>query len=79
MFRSLLVKGRAMYAKIGDRLVVHSAHVDEPDRDAEILEVQSADGSPPYLVRWSDNGHTALIFPGADAHVEHFGSAPPAE
>ena len=41
-------------------------------RDAEILEVRHEDGSPPYLVRWSDNGHEALVFPGSDAFVEHF-------
>jgi hypothetical protein len=60
-----------MYAEKGDRLVVHSKHVDEPVRDAVILEVHHADGSPPYLVRWSDTGHEALVFPGADAVVDH--------
>jgi len=61
-----------MYAQVGDRLVVKSQHVDGPDRDAEILEVHHEDGSPPYLVRWSDTGHEALIFPGPDAVVQHF-------
>jgi hypothetical protein len=64
-----------MYAHVGDRLVVKSQHVDGPDRDGEVLEVQHPDGSPPYLVRWSDNGHEALIFPGPDAFVEHFGES----
>ena len=61
-----------MFAKAGDRLVIHGHHVGEPDRDAEILEVRHADGSPPYVVRWSDSGHEALVFPGPDAYVEHF-------
>jgi hypothetical protein len=56
-----------------DRLVIRSAHVDEAVRDGEILEVHGEDGAPPYLVRWSDNGHESLIFPGPDASVEHFG------
>jgi hypothetical protein len=62
-----------MYAQVGDRLVVRSTHVDGPARDGEILAVKHADGSPPYVVRWSDDGHEALVFPGADAYVEHFG------
>ncbi len=46
-----------MYAAVGDRLVVPSHHVSGPVREAEILEVRHADGSPPYVVRWSDTGH----------------------
>jgi len=60
-----------MYAERGDRLVVRS-HAGLPGRDAEILEVVHPDGSPPYRVRWSDNGHEALVFPGSDAYVQHF-------
>jgi hypothetical protein len=26
------------------------------------------------VVEWSDNGHRALLFPGPDAHVQHFGA-----
>jgi Domain of unknown function (DUF1918) len=69
---SVLVKGAVMHAAKGDRLIVHSQHVDGPVRDAEILEVRGADGAPPFLVRWSDSGHESLFFPGADATVEHF-------
>jgi len=61
-----------MFAAVGDRLIVKSHYVDGPTRDAEILEVRNADGSPPYVVRWSDDGHEALVFPGPDALVEHF-------
>jgi hypothetical protein len=61
-----------MQASVGDRLVVHSTHVDGPVRDGEILEVHGPEGMPPYVVRWSDDGHTTLVFPGADATVEHF-------
>lgn len=61
-----------MFAEVGDRLIVHSRHVGGPVRDAEILEVRGPDGSPPYLVLWSDSGHEGLFFPGADAEVQHF-------
>ena len=42
------------------------------DRDAEILEVRGENGGPPYLVRWDDDGHEGLFFPGSDATVQHF-------
>jgi hypothetical protein len=61
-----------VFARSGDRLVVRSLHVGGPVRDGEILEVRHDDGSPPYVVRWSDTGHQALVFPGPDAFVEHF-------
>jgi uncharacterized protein DUF1918 len=65
-----------MNATVGDRLIVHSTHVDGPVRDGEILEVHGEHGEPPYVVRWSDNGHEALIFPGPDASVHHFTRVP---
>jgi len=61
-----------MRAAPGDRLVIKGHHVGEPDRDAEILEVRGENGDPPYFVRWSDDGHEGLFFPGSDAEVEHF-------
>lgn len=61
-----------MFAAVGDRLVVHSVHVGGPVRDGEIVEVRHADGSPPYVVRWSDTGHEGLVFPGPDAVIHHF-------
>jgi len=61
-----------MYATVGDRLIITGTHVDEPSRDGEILEVRGDNGTPPYLVRWSDTGHEALVFPGPDAAVQHF-------
>ena len=61
-----------MFAAVGDRLVIRSAHLGEPVRDGEILAVRHADGSPPYLVRWEDTGHVSLVYPGPDAVVQHF-------
>ena len=53
-----------MQANVGDRLVIKGHHVGEPDRDAEILEVRGDDGGPPFFVRWADDGHEGLFFPG---------------
>lgn len=58
-----------MNARVGDHVLVKSSTVDRPSRDGEILEVHSADGTPPYVVRWSDTGHEALYYPGDDAEV----------
>lgn len=62
----------SLTAKPGDRLVIAAHHVGEPERDAEILEVRSDDGTPPYYVRWSDDGHEGWVFPGSDAHIERY-------
>lgn len=58
-----------MRATVGDRLVVTGHRVGEPDRDGEILEMHGEDGSPPYLVRWSDDGHEGLLFPGRERRL----------
>jgi hypothetical protein len=65
-----------MRATAGDRIIVKGHRVGEPDRDAKILEVRGADGEPPYLVEWDDDGHHGLYFPGPDAVVEHFPAEP---
>ncbi|HEU5161022.1 MAG TPA: DUF1918 domain-containing protein [Streptosporangiaceae bacterium] len=58
-----------MKASVGDRIIIVRPNLHEPVRDGEIIEVSHADGSPPYLVRWSDDDHPTLIFPGPDARV----------
>ncbi len=63
-----------MHAVAGDQLVVRSHHVGEPERVAEILEAHGENGTPPFLVRWSDSDQEALVFPGPDATVERPGS-----
>jgi len=60
-----------MHASVHDRITVLAPHVGGPNRDGEILEVHGADGTPPYLVRWSDTGHEALYFPESDAVIHH--------
>lgn len=58
-----------MKASVGDHIVIASPTVDGPVRDGEIIELRNPDGSPPYVVRWSDTGTTGLMYPGADAHL----------
>ena len=63
-----------MHANVGDRIIVHAAHIDEPSRDGEIIQVRGPHGAPPYVVRWSDTGHEGLYFPGPDSVVHHQGT-----
>jgi hypothetical protein len=56
---------------VGDRLVVRGHHQGEPERDAEILEVLGTAAAPHYRVRWQDDGHVSILYPGADAFIQH--------
>jgi uncharacterized protein DUF1918 len=58
-----------MKAKVGDWLVVKGATVEQPGKGGEITEVRSADGSPPYVVRWFATHHEATVYPGPDALI----------
>jgi hypothetical protein len=77
MTRNARGRDGALHATAGDRLVIQSLR--GPVRDAEILEVRHPDGTPPYTVRWSDTGHEALVYPGADAFVQHFNHRDPSQ
>jgi hypothetical protein len=52
-----------MRARVGDRLVVGE------DRIGEVVGVPSADGSPPYIIKWLKDGHIAMVFPDQYARV----------
>jgi hypothetical protein len=60
---------RTMKAKVGDFLVVKGTTVEQHDQRGVITEVRSADGSPPYVVRWLSSDHIATVYPGPDALV----------
>jgi hypothetical protein len=60
----------SMRAAPGDQLRVTGHRVGVPDRCGEILETRGPDGTPPFVVRWDDNGHVTLFFPGSDAVIE---------
>jgi hypothetical protein len=60
-----------MEAKVGDRIVIKGHRIGEHERDGEVIEVRGREGTPPWVVRWSDDGHEGLFFPGPDASVLH--------
>jgi hypothetical protein len=59
-----------MNAQVGDRIVVKGVHVGDATRIGVVTALRHADGTPPYEVRWLEDGHSGLIFPGPEAHVE---------
>ncbi|GAB1821688.1 DUF1918 domain-containing protein [Herbidospora sp. RD11066] len=58
-----------MKAAVGDRLIVEGTYDHEPRKIGVITELRHGDGSPPYVVRWTEDDHESLVFPGPDAHV----------
>ena len=59
-----------MNAKLGDRLILEGTHVGDRRRVGIVVELRHPDGTPPYVVRWLDDEHEALVFPGNDARIE---------
>ncbi|MCO7272716.1 MULTISPECIES: dsRBD fold-containing protein [Cellulosimicrobium] len=60
-----------MRASVGDRIVTASGVVGGAVRDGVVVELRHEDGSPPYLVEWTDTGERTLVYPGSDSYVEH--------
>jgi len=58
-----------MQAHAGDWLIVKGRTDSSAARRAMVLEAHGPNGSAPFLVRWIDSGHEALVFPGPDAVV----------
>jgi len=59
-----------MKAQVGDQVVVASAQTGAPARTGTIVELRHPDGTPPYVVRWSDTGHEGVYFPRHDGRIE---------
>jgi hypothetical protein len=59
-----------MRAQVGNWLIVEGLTDESPRRQGQIVGVDHADGSPPFWVRWLDDDHRSLVFPGPDARVE---------
>jgi hypothetical protein len=57
-----------MHASVGDRIAVPGRHVGDAGKIGEIIDVRGQDGTPPYLIRWSD-GHEGVCVPGPEARI----------
>lgn len=65
-----------MKAEVGDHLIVESPVTGKPRREGEIVGLHHENGEPPYDVRWTDNDHVSVVFPGPDAHIQHHTDRP---
>jgi Domain of unknown function (DUF1918) len=63
-----------MRARVGDRLVVGT------DRIGVVIGVPSEEGSPPYIVKWLEGGHIAMVQPDQYSRIvpagQHIGARP---
>jgi len=53
----------AMRAHVGDQLVVGT------DRIGVVIGVPAEDGSPPYIIKWLNDGHIAMVQPDQYARI----------
>ena len=53
-----------MAAKVGDRIIIASKKVGQPERVGTVLEIIEASYGTRFRVRW-DDGHESTIHPGA--------------
>jgi hypothetical protein len=61
-----------MDARVGDHVVIESAHVGQPRRRGEVVEVLGT-AAVRFRIRWED-GHESILSPSSDAHVEPAGT-----
>ena len=64
-----------MKAKVGDRLVIDGTNLGNRRRVGVVTGVPHPDGTPPFVVRWLDDNHESVVFPGPTARVETAESA----
>jgi hypothetical protein len=62
-----------MKAHTGDKLIISGHELGRPRRVGRIEEVRGDDGGPPYRVRWREDDHVTLLFPGPDCTIESMG------
>ena len=59
-----------MRANVGDDLIVGARGLGRGPRRAEIVEVIGPDGTPPFRVRWLEDGRESVVAPAAGMTVE---------
>ena len=57
-------------AHAGDWIEVHGHAQGQAPRHAMVLEVLGTAGNEHYRVRWADDDHESIFFPGPDAVVQ---------
>lgn len=59
-----------MDARVGDWLVIEGTTLDDRRRQGQIVGLAHTDGTPPYQVRWMEDDHESLVYPGPGARIE---------
>lgn len=59
-----------MRASVGDRVLIHGRSVGMVERTGEVIEIRGHDDDPLLVVRY-DDGHEAILSPGADCEILH--------
>ena len=60
-----------VHAAVGDEIVVDAMKLDAPPRKGEVLEVLGVGNQIHYRVRWDDDGHESVFYPGTTTHAVH--------
>ncbi len=58
-----------MHAQVGDRLLVGQG----ADRIGLVIGVTNSEGSPPYIIKWLNDGHIAMVFPDQYSRIDPAG------
>jgi len=66
-----------MRARVGGWVVIEGRVLDEPRRQGQVIGLIHSDGSPPYQVRWVEDDHESIVFPGPGARIEPHPVPPP--
>ena len=61
-----------MQATVGDRVRIHGRTVGAAGREGEVIDVRGSGDSPLLVIRY-DDGHEAILAPGADCELVHAG------
>ncbi|HEX5858714.1 MAG TPA: DUF1918 domain-containing protein [Microbacterium sp.] len=59
-----------MHATVGDRVRIHGRIVGAAGREGQVIDVRGSEDSPLLVVRY-DDGHEAILSPGADCELVH--------
>jgi hypothetical protein len=61
-----------MKTAVGDRIRIHGRTVGAAERTGVVTEIRGREESPLLVVRY-DDGHEAILSPGADCEITHVG------
>jgi Domain of unknown function (DUF1918) len=61
-----------MWASVGDVLVVPGGE----SRNGLVIDVVGKNGAPPYVIKWLNDGHIAMVTPDPYSRIVHTSTGP---